>query len=70
MAELVVVLAKLKAECWGLQTLVRNHHFVVEAGMVRVKVPGQDLPRNSRAKPPSDNSARHWERLERKEIPL
>ena len=35
LAEHGVVLAKLKVECGGLQTLLRNHHFifVVEAGL-------------------------------------
>ena len=61
LAEQGVVLAKLKAECGGLQTLLRNHHFifVVEKGLVRVRVPGKDQPRNRRGKAPSDNSERH-----------
>jgi len=55
-----VELNRLKAECGGLQTLFRNHHFifVVEKGMVRLRIPGTDQPRNRRGKPPADNSAR------------
>ena len=56
-----VDLTKLKAECGGLQTLFRNHHFifVVEKGMVRLRIPGTDQPRSRRGKLAADNSARH-----------
>jgi tRNASer (uridine44-2'-O)-methyltransferase len=38
-------LSRLKAECGGLQTLLRNHHaiFVVRGGAVRLRVPGEDM---------------------------
>jgi tRNASer (uridine44-2'-O)-methyltransferase len=37
-------LSRLKAECGGLQTLLRNHHavFTVRGGAVRLRVPGED----------------------------
>ena len=37
-------LSQLKAECGGLQTLLRNHHavFTVRGGRVRLKVPGEE----------------------------
>jgi tRNASer (uridine44-2'-O)-methyltransferase len=39
-----VQLSRLKAECGGLQTLLRNHHsvFLVAGGRVRIRVPGED----------------------------
>ena len=44
-----VDLAPLKQECGGLQTLIRNHHyiFVTEKGNVRLKIPGQDVKRKA-----------------------
>jgi len=40
-----VSLQKLKSECGGLQTLLKNHHhvFVVRGGLVRVRVPGEEV---------------------------
>merc|ERR1719402_88468 len=39
-----VPLSRLKSECGGLQTLLRNHHyiFLVEKGGVRIRIPGKD----------------------------
>jgi len=56
-----VDLTRLKDECGGLQTLLRNHHFIfiVEKGLVRLRIPGKDQPRSRRGKPPADNSSRH-----------
>ena len=45
-------LQKLKSECGGLQTLLKNHHhvFVVRGGFVRVRVPGEEIS-NSKKRP-------------------
>ena len=45
-----VDLSQLKQECGGLQTLLRNHHyiFVVENGCVRLRIPGRDVKRSSK----------------------
>jgi len=44
LSEAGVPLSKLKSECGGLQTLLRNHHyiFLVAGGEVRLRVPGRD----------------------------
>ena len=44
-----VDLTPLKQECGGLQTLIRNHHyiFVTEKGSVRLKIPGRDVKRKA-----------------------
>ena len=46
-----VDLAPLKQECGGLQTLIRNHHyiFVTEKGSVRLKIPGRDVKRKAKS---------------------
>jgi len=61
LVEQEVDLTRLKDECGGLQTLLRNHHyiFLVEKGLVRLRVPGKDQPRNRRGKSHSVNSTRH-----------
>ena len=52
-----VSLQKLKSECGGLQTLLKNHHhiFVVRGGLVRVRVPGEEVC-NSRRRPGKGNN--------------
>ena len=47
-----VDLTPLKQECGGLQTLIRNHHyiFVTEKGSVRLKIPGRDVKRKANNK--------------------
>jgi tRNASer (uridine44-2'-O)-methyltransferase len=49
-------LSKLKSECGGLQTLLRNHHaiFLVRGGRVRLRVPGEESGRRSAAPPRRD----------------
>ena len=44
-------LTPLKQECGGLQTLMRNHHyiFVTEKGTVRLKIPGRDAKRRGKS---------------------
>jgi len=39
--------SRLKAECGGLQTLLRNHHaiFQVQQGKVKLRIPGTALPK-------------------------
>ena len=46
-----VDLTPLKQECGGLQTLIRNHHyiFVTEKGCVRLKIPGRDVKRKAKS---------------------
>ena len=48
-----VELTKLKAECGGLQTLLRNHHqvFLVSGGRVAVRVPGTAATSRRKGRP-------------------
>ena len=55
-----VDLTPLKQECGGLQTLIRNHHyiFVTEKGTVRLKVPGRDMKKRSKSDKPTSRKTK------------
>ena len=52
-------LSLLKAECGGLQTLLRNHHaiFLVRGGHVRLRVPGEDAGAGRKVAPRRQGTA-------------